>query len=211
MHETLTEARYHSQAGAAVAWDFVEAMSQMCEFFVWDETVLKKLSRHYQTGQPLPVALIRKIRASKRHMLAYDTMRQAVQALYDIMIHTGNGSKTLNGYFRKLMEAHLNIRIPETSLFPAGFGHLAGGYDAGYYGYMWAKVYAVDMFTRFETAGLLDPSVGGAYRREILSVGSSRDEMDSVRAFLGREPSDKAFMKEIGIGNGRGVDEAPVS
>ena len=199
MHETLTEARYLSQSGASVAWDFVEAMSQMCEFFVWDERVLRKLSRHHKTGKPLPSSLIRKIIGSKRHMLAYDTQRQALQALFDMMIHTGNLRGTLPEYFRVLSETHLRVKIPETSLYPAGFGHLAGGYDAGYYGYLWSRVYAADFFEKFREAGILSSTVGMRYRREILSKGSSETEDAMVKSFLGRKVSDKAFLRDIGV------------
>ncbi len=199
MHETLTEARYVSQSGANVAWDFVETMSQMCEFFNWEETVLRKLSRHHVTGKPLPPALLRKLIASKRHLMAFEVMRQSVQALYDMMVHTGNLRGTLPEYFRKLYETHLGVTLPETSLFPAGFGHLAGGYDAGYYGYLWSRVYAADFYTKFREAGVISPEVGSRYREEILAKGSSVEEADIARRFLGRKFSDKAFIEDIGL------------
>jgi len=199
MHETLTESRYLSQAGASVAWDFVEAMSQMCEFFAWDERVLRKISKHHKTGKPLPPALIQKMLESKRHCLAYDTQRQAMQALYDMMVHTGNLRGSLPEYFRALSETHLGVRIPETSLYPAGFGHLAGGYDAGYYGYLFSRVYAADFFTKFREAGVISPSVGLRYRKEVLAKGSSESEAKIAKAFLGRKLSDKAFLEDIGV------------
>jgi thimet oligopeptidase len=201
MHEMLGEARYVSQSGFAVSWDFVEAMSQMCEFFAWDEKVLRKLSRHHETGKPLPAELIRKIRESKRHMLAYDTTRQAMQALYDMMIHTGNLRGTLHEYFRSLSEAHLRVKIPKTSLYPAGFGHLAGGYDAGYYGYLWSRVYAADFFEKFREAGVVSSETGMRYRRDVLAKGSSMPEAALAKAFLGRKLSDKAFLRDIGAGS----------
>ena len=74
-----------------------------------------------------------------------------------------------------------------------------GGYDAGYYGYLWSKVYAQDMFSVFKDAGVMSPIVGRRYREEILERGSSRDEMESLKAFLGREPSEGAFLESIGL------------
>lgn len=199
MHETLTEAKYLSQAGANVAWDFVEAMSQMCEFFAWEEKVLRKISKHYVTGKPLSSPLIGKIRGAKKHLIAYDTQRQAVQALYDLMVHTGNLRGTLPEYFRALTEAHLGVKIPETSLFPSGFGHLVGGYDAGYYGYLWSRVYAADFFVKFREAGIVSPAVGALYRKEILAKGSSEEASKIARAFLGRKLSNKAFLNDVGL------------
>lgn len=199
MHESLSEARYVSQAGFAVAWDFVEAMSQMCEFFAWDERVLRMISGHHKTGKPLPPTLIRKLRESKKHLLAYDTQRQAMQALFDMMVHSGNLRGSLPGYFRALSEAHLSVKIPETSLFPAGFGHLAGGYDAGYYGYLWSRVYAADFFTKFREAGVISSSVGMRYRNEVLTKGSSQLETKIAKAFLGRKLSNRAFLEDIGV------------
>lgn len=199
MHESLSEARYVSQAGFSVAWDFVEAMSQICEFFAWEPGTLRKLSRHHKTGKPLPASLIHRMRESKRHMLAFDTARQATQALYDMMLHTGNLRGTLPEYFRALSEAHLSVKMPESSLFPAGFGHLAGGYDAGYYGYLFSRVYAADFFTKFREAGTISPAVGKRYRQEILAKGSSEPEEKIAMAFLGRKCSDAAFLEDIGI------------
>mgnify|MGYP002528184910 FL=1 len=87
---------------------------------------------------------------------------------------------------------------PENTHFEASFGHLIG-YKAGYYGYMWSKVYAQDMWSVFENEGVLNPEVGMRYRKLILEPGDSRDALDMVKEFLGREPNDKALLKDLGI------------
>ena len=88
--------------------------------------------------------------------------------------------------------------MDKKNIFPAGFGHLME-YDAGYYGYMWSKVFAVDMFTRFKKTGLLNKKMGRNYREIILEKGSSEEEMKLLEQFLGRKPNNKAFLKEIGL------------
>ena len=85
------------------------------------------------------------------------------------------------------------------TFFPASFGHLMGGYDAGYYGYLWARVYGDDMVSVFANEGITSPAVGNRYRNEVLATGGSRDAMDHLRAFLGREPSSDAFLEKLGL------------
>jgi len=87
----------------------------------------------------------------------------------------------------------------EGTYYPASFGHLLGGYDAGYYGYLWSEVYGDDMFSRFEEEGYLDPGVGRDYRRHILERGGTADGLDLLRDFLGREPDNRAFLANLGI------------
>ena len=79
------------------------------------------------------------------------------------------------------------------------FGHLMGGYDAGYYGYLWSKVYAQDMFSRFKAQGLTNPAAGTAYRNDILAPARLREPDAEVRAFLGRPMNPNAFYTELGI------------
>jgi thimet oligopeptidase len=81
----------------------------------------------------------------------------------------------------------------------ASFGHLMGGYDAAYYGYMWSEVFGDDMFSRFEEEGVTNPDVGMAYRREVLEKGGSVDADEMLTRFLGREPDNTAFLRKLGI------------
>lgn len=200
LHMTLSRARLESQAGANVAWDFVETPSQIMENWVWDKEVMKKLSMHYQTGKHMDDAMIDRIIKGKTFQNAYFYTRQLVQGKLDLDLHTGKVKDARLAY-RKMNKLYFNIVLPEKeTLFPAGFGHLVG-YDAGYYSYLWALVYACDAFESFKTKGnknvMTNTEVGMKWRREVLEKGSSDDEMKLVKNFLGRAPNQKAFLKEV--------------
>lgn len=207
MHVVLTSAEYASQAGYHTAWDFVEAPSQMLEHWVWDEKMIKKLSAHYKTKKPLPRDMLRGLLAAKYHQAHYDTVRQLVLGSFDLTLHTKYNAHPERLY-ADLVKKYIGILLPKGQIFPAGFGHLMG-YDAGYYGYLWSKVFATDMFTRFEKEGLLNAKTGRAYRECILEKGSSENEVKLVERFLGRKVNEKSFLRELGIGGkAMGVDNS---
>ena len=194
MHYTLTTARYASQSGYNTSWDFVEAPSQMLEHWAWEPKALALLSEHAQTKKPFPEEMLTNLLASKQHLLRYATLRQLILARFDLALHTTSKPKEPAKLYRDMVKQNTGITLPQKAIFPAGFGHLSG-YDAGYYGYMWSNVYAADMFTRFEKEGVLNKKTGADYKRFILEMGGSRDELDLVKSFLGRAPSNKAFLK----------------
>lgn len=200
LHMTLSRARLESQAGANVAWDFVETPSQIMENWVWDKGMLKRLSRHYETDKPMNDAMIERVIKGKTFQNAYFYTRQLIQGKLDLDLHTGKVKDARLAY-RKMNKFYFNIELPEKeTLFPAGFGHLVG-YDAGYYSYLWALVYACDAFEAFKTKGnknvMTNTEVGMKWRHEVLEKGSSEDEMKLIKNFLGRAPSNKAFLKEV--------------
>lgn len=198
VHQVLTKASYLSQSGTHVERDFVEAPSQMLENWVWDKKMLKILSQHYKTKKPLPDNLLKNLLRAKNHMIYYTTARQLTFALFDLSIHSDKPPKNIAKFYNDLVLKYQHVHMPSKAIFPAGFGHLMG-YDAGYYGYMWSKVYAADMFMRFKKEGLLNPRTGRDYRTWILEKGGSRDAIDLVKGFLKRKPNNKAFLKEIGL------------
>jgi thimet oligopeptidase len=199
MHAILTKARFASQAGYNAAWDYVEMPSQILENWVWDEKILKKISGHYKTGESLPSLLIDNMQKAKKFLSGYGVLRQVTFSLLDMDMHTNKVKGALNTYSSKLSKKITGINGPLKSFHPAGFGHLAHGYDAGYYGYHWSEVFAQDMFTEFQKKGLLNRAIGEKYREWILEKGSSMDEMELVKGFLGRKPNNKAFLRSIGV------------
>lgn len=198
MHHTLTSADYLSQSGFNTSWDFVEAPSQMLEHWAWNEKSVALLSSHYKTRKPLPKELLKNLIASKKHLQRYQTLRQLILGMFDLSLHLQKKAPDPNKAYRALFKKYTGFNLSPRTMYPAGFGHL-DGYDAGYYGYMWSNVYASDMFTRFEKEGILNAKTGADYKKWILEKGGSQDELDLVRGFLGRKPSNEAFLKEIGI------------
>ncbi len=198
MHQTLTKARYTTFAGTSVSGDFVEVPSMLMQDFVWNEQILNRLSGHYRDrSKKLPQELLDKMLATKNFRLATSTLRTVAFSTFDMLCHTAVPKDTTETY-RRVMESMGFDVVPGTH-WQAGFGHIMGGYEAGYYGYIWAEVYAKDIFSRFEEAGLLNPALGAALREKILSRGSTEDEMDMLEDFLGRKPSEMAYFSGLGL------------
>jgi thimet oligopeptidase len=177
--------------------DFIEAPSQMLENWVWDSKILEQLSADDQTGKPLPSALVDKIRAARYVDDALHNTAQIAYATIDMDYHTRGPKVDTTAVYAHVLEATTPLGLPSGVHPEAGFEHLMGGYDAGYYGYLWSKVYAQDMFTAFSRAGLENPGVGARYRRDILEPAREREPDDEVHAFLGRAMSPTAFYAEF--------------
>ena len=200
MHMTLTKAEYNRFSGSNVARDFVEAPSQMLENFVWDPGVLESISGHYKDhSKKLPKDLMDKMIAARRVDKAMWNLRQLLFGTFDMAVHGKSIPADTTKLYGRVMQDVFLVPMTEGTHPEASFGHLMGGYDAGYYGYMWSLVYAQDMFSEFKAAGVMSPEVGRRYRAEILEKGSARDEMDSLKAFLGRAPGEDAFLESMGL------------
>ncbi len=198
LHMCLTTARYALFSGANVEWDFVEAPSQIMEHWCWKAEVLQRFAGHYDSGEPIPAVMVDRLVAARDLNIGVKTLRQFFYGLLDLGMHTANGSLDLDALYRSAWEV-TGLPFPEGTFMPAGFGHIMGGYDAGYYGYMWSKVYGDDMFSVFEAEGVLSPDVGSRYRDQVLAPGGSRDAIEHLRAFLGREPNNDAFLEYLGL------------
>jgi thimet oligopeptidase len=179
--------------------DFIEAPSQMLENWAWDPAILKRVSANVTSGQPLPDDLIRKMIAARYVHYALQTAQQILYASVDMQYHTAKPPlDTTAVWAATVARTTPNQYVPGTHP-QSEFGHLMGGYDAGYYGYLWSKVYAQDMFSRFKAQGLTSPLAGAAYRRDILAPARMEEPDAEVRAFLGRPMNPNAFYQELGI------------
>lgn len=199
LHNALTKARYGAQAGTSVSWDFVETPSQLLERWAWNPQVLKKISKHYKTGEPLPQDLIDRMIAAKNFGAGGAYLRQNFFAQYDMTLHTKkNTPDTTKTYFR-LNKKIRNLPLTKNTIPQASFGHIMGGYDAGYYGYLWSEVIAEDFFNEFEKHGIFNQELGMKLRREVLEKGATLDEAEMVKNFLGRKEEIGPFLQSIGL------------
>jgi len=196
MHQVLTQAEYPSFSGTSVKTDYVEAPSQMFENWVWNPEGLTKLSGHYLTHEPLPKNLIDSLVSGKKASQGLFYLRQLAFAQIDLLYHQSDKVDSTQ-FYAAVMHEMMEIPIQQGSQPQASFGHLMGGYDAGYYGYLWSEVFAQDMFTRFQKEGLFNAQTGADYRRWILEPGGEQPPEELLKGFLGRAPSEDAFIKGL--------------
>ncbi|TFF93169.1 peptidase, partial [Candidatus Thorarchaeota archaeon] len=201
MHVVTNKARYARFGLSGVLPDFIETPSQMLENWAWNEEVLSIISGHYEDpSKKLPSDVLKRMIDAKLLDIGLLTLRQVFFALIDMKYHTEAPEDT-TGTYLSLFKEITGFEFTEPVTPDAGFEHLMGNYSAGYYSYLWSKVYAEDLFTRFEDAGIMDEKTGLDYREKILAPGGSRDPDETCREFLGREPNQEAFLRSIGLGD----------
>ncbi|MDH5490402.1 MAG: M3 family metallopeptidase [Myxococcales bacterium] len=205
LHHALSRVPVRSLSGSSVAWDFVELPSQIMENWCWEREALDLFARHHQLDEPIPEALLERMRGARTFRAANDQMRQLAFATLDLRLHRGYEAARDGDAMtvaRQILQAHAPTRLPESYAMLASFTHLFGsptGYAGGYYSYKWAEVLDADAFTRFRLEGLLDPAVGRAFREQVLARGDSRDPMALYIDFMGREPRLDALLERAGL------------
>jgi Zn-dependent oligopeptidase len=189
-----------SQNAFAVKGDFVEAPSQFLENFCWDYNCLKLFARDYQTGKVMPLSLFKKMKSVQMLGVSNSNMFQVYLGMIDFTYEDKYDLVKEKGVnqISKDLYSMTQSPFPEGSHFICGFNHLSS-YAANYYGYLWSKVYAQDIFSVFEKNGVLNQQVGIKYRKDILEKGATEEESAELRTFLGREPNSKAFLKSLGL------------
>ena len=205
LHHMLTQINERDVSGiSGVEWDAVELPSQFMENFCWEWDVLKHMTAHVDTGEPLPRALFDKMLVAKNFQAGMQTLRQVEFSLFDMLLHTsfdpaGNVMNLLNEVRAEVAV----IKTPFYSRTAHTFSHIfSGGYAAGYYSYKWAEVLSADAYAAFEeaaNAGAPQVETGRKYREAILEAGGSRPAMESFKAFRGREPSIDALLRHQGM------------
>lgn len=199
IHQICSHSKYVEFAGTSVERDFVEAPSQMLENWAWQPEVLKKISRHYIDNKPLSDELIQKLIRVRKANVALFNLRQICLSMFDLTIHSKSEANTFET-LSEMQQKYMKIPITPGTNMSASFGHMAGGYDAQYYGYLWSEVFSCDMFaSTFLENGIMNPETGLLYRKNILEPGSTKDASVLLRNFLGREPNSNAFLEIKGI------------
>ena len=194
VHNNLSATRHSSQAGTSVLRDFVEAPSQMLEEWVYDPKVLQVMREVCAACPPVPEALLAQAKAAKRYGKGMAYARQWLYAAFDLAMHGVDAPEPMALWTR--MEGATALGHVPGTMFPAGFAHVATGYGAGYYGYLWSEVMAADLRTAFG-ADRLDPNVGMRYRKTVLANGSQVLPQELVRRFLGRDSNSQAFYEDL--------------
>jgi hypothetical protein len=190
---------------SGVEWDAVELPSQFMENFCWEWSVLRHMTAHVDTGEPLPRELFDKMLAAKNFQSGLQTLRQIEFSLVDMRLHTeGDKAQDFMQVLRDVRAEVAVLQSPAWGRTLHTFNHIfAGGYAAGYYSYKWAEVLSADAYAAFEETAAPDgtPSIdtGRRYRETILEVGGSRPAMESFKAFRGREPQLDALLRHQGM------------
>ena len=202
LHGMFANTRFESLSGTNVWWDFVELPSQFMENFAIEKDFLRTFAFHYQTGEPLPDELIRRIVKSRNFMVATACLRQVSFGLLDMAYYTKKDEFTddIIPFEKKAWKkAILGEQLPDTCM-TVQFSHImAGGYAAGYYSYKWAEVLDADAFSVFKRHGIFDPKTAQSFRDNILSRGGTEHPMTLYKRFRGGEPTIDALLKRNGI------------
>ncbi|HXK17491.1 MAG TPA: M3 family metallopeptidase, partial [Polyangiaceae bacterium] len=179
--------------------------SQIMENWCSERDALNLFAAHYETGAPLPEALLERLHATRTFRAASMQMRQLGFAAVDLALHIDYAAERdgdVMTYGNRILQRYAASELPKDYGMLAGFSHLFShpiGYAAGYYSYKWAEVLDADAFGRFKREGIFNAAVGRAFRDAILAQGDARDPMDLFVAFMGRKPDPQALLVRQGL------------
>jgi peptidyl-dipeptidase Dcp len=189
--------------GGSLPRDFVELPSQIMEHWVLEPEVLKIYAKHYQTGEIIPAEMVEKLEKSSKFNMGFMTVEYLAAALLDMEYHTIKEPIDLDirDFEKKAMDKYGLIPEIKPRYRSTYFNHIwAGGYSAGYYGYIWCEILDADAFQAFkETGNIFNKEIAAKFEKEILSRGGTRDPLEMYIAFRGKEPGIDALLKNRGL------------
>ncbi len=204
LHGLLSDVTYPEIAGTNVATDFVELPSQLYEHWLEQPDILRRFALHYQTGEPMPEALLQRLIAARNFNRGFATVEYVACALVDLDFHALASPQTIDPAAFET-EALNRIGMPDEIVMrhrPPHFGHIfsGGGYAAGYYSYMWSEVLDADAFEAFEETGdIFDPATAKRLHDFVYAAGGARDPAEAYRSFRGRLPNADALLRKRGF------------
>ena len=202
LHGLLSDCNYTTLSGTSVPRDFVELPSQIMENWAADPEVLKMYAKHFKTGEPIPQALIEKIRNSSKFNQGFATIEYLAACYLDMDWHTLTDTTQQNTIeFENASMQRIGL-IPQIVVRYRSpyFSHIfAGGYSSGYYSYLWAEILDADAFEAFKETSLYDKETARMFRENILSRGGTENPVEMYKKFRGREPEKEAMLKRKGL------------
>lgn len=202
LHQLLSDIKYASLSGTSVPRDFVELPSQIMENWVMEPEVLTQYAKHYKTGEVIPQSLVDKIKAAGNFNKGFETIEYLAASILDMKYHS------IETPISSGIDEFEKNTLDEVGLIPeiisryrsTYFKHVfAGGYQAGYYSYIWAEVLDSDAFEAFKETSIFDSNTADAFRKNVLSKGGSEEPMDLYKKFRGREPKVEPLLKKRGL------------
>jgi len=199
LHDLLGAQPFMQTSGTRVKLDFVELPSQLLEEWLWDKEILKQVSCHYETKEPLADEIIDALIEAKNFAGGMQLARQGLCTQFALDCFKEGADKDTKALMQKLKKEHLPyLSSCSDDNFHASFGHLMG-YGSKYYSYLWSKVFALDVFEQIKAEGLLSREVGVRYAQKVLEPGGGQDPNKLLEDFLGRAPDEKAFFRALGL------------
>ncbi|WP_026809995.1 M3 family metallopeptidase [Arenibacter latericius] len=202
LHGMLANTVYPGLSGTSVYWDFVELPSQVMENWCYEKEALELFATHYETGEPIPMEYITKIKESATFLEGMATLRQLSFGILDMSWHSVDPSGITD------VKAQEQKAFKETDLFPdvaqtcmsTSFSHIfQGGYSSGYYSYKWAEVLDADAFAYFKENGIFNKDIADKFKSHILSQGGTENPMELYKRFRGREPKLEPLLERAGL------------
>lgn len=202
LHSLLSQTEFQHLSGTRAQLDYVETPSHLFEYFAWDYRVVREFARHHETNEPIPRDMMAGLRNSKHMFAAMDTQTQCLYSLLDLKVFGEQplpfDPPTTTSALKHLQNETTLVPHVDGTFWHTRFGHLIG-YGAGYYSYLYARVFAADIWTTCFQDDPLSSSAGEKLFQELMVHGGAKDPNEILHAMLGRKPTPESYLAELGV------------